>query len=65
MSLSFFLAAAAVASASPLPASGCANGAYRAPDGRLATLVQVDQSQRYTLLDGSRGDVAATDSRLK
>ncbi len=65
MSLSAVLTAAAFASAGPPPTSGCANGAYRAPDGQLATLVQVDRSQHYTLLSGPRGDLAASDARLK
>lgn len=64
MSLAVILTAAAVAAASPAPPA-CANGAYRAPDGRLATLVQVDRAQRYTLLSGARGDIAAADALLK
>lgn len=63
MPLSALLAAAAIAAAGPQ--SSCANGAYRAPSGQLATIVQVDQSQHYTLLSGPRGDLAASDALLK
>lgn len=65
MLLSALLAATTVAAAIAPPASSCANGAYRAPGGQLATLVQVNQSQHYTLLSGPRGDIAASDALLK
>ena len=57
-----FLPLLMAAAAATAPA--CAPGAYASPIGALAAVVRVGAAQRYTRLEGPRGDLASPDGAL-
>ncbi|MBS0360073.1 MAG: alpha/beta fold hydrolase [Proteobacteria bacterium] len=60
----------AVAAGAARAQDACFNGAWRAPDGRVAALTTpppgapADDPQRYTLIDGQQGKLGAADAAI-